>query len=95
MSAFPIHAALERDFLVQLIVVDLNDSMDQVAEKVAYHCVGRRVAPREGVMRAWPQPLPAGSTGSWRARYSTSHRRVLPNRTAASSSRLWPVTSTV
>ncbi|MCB1755591.1 MAG: toluene-4-monooxygenase system B family protein [Gammaproteobacteria bacterium] len=51
MSAFPIHAALERDFLVQLIVVDLNDSMDQVAEKVAYHCVGRRVAPREGVMR--------------------------------------------
>jgi toluene monooxygenase system protein B len=51
MSAFPIHAAFERDFLVQLIVVDLNDSMDQVAEKVAYHCVNRRVAPRAGVMR--------------------------------------------
>ncbi|MBT00442.1 MAG: toluene monooxygenase [Oceanospirillaceae bacterium] len=51
MSAFPIHAAFERDFLVQLVVVDLNDSMDQVAEKVAYHCVNRRVAPREGVMR--------------------------------------------
>lgn len=51
MSAFPIHAALEKDFLVQLIVVDVNDSMDQVAEKVAYHCINRRVKPREGVMR--------------------------------------------
>ncbi|WP_218313212.1 toluene-4-monooxygenase system hydroxylase subunit gamma TmoB [Alteromonas antoniana] len=51
MSAFPIHAALEKDFLVQLIVVDANDSMDQVAEKVAYHCVNRRVKPRKGVMR--------------------------------------------
>lgn len=51
MSAFPVHAALEKDFLVQLIVVDLNDSMDQVAEKVAYHCINRRVKPREGVMR--------------------------------------------
>lgn len=51
MSAFPVHAAFEKDFLVQLIVVDINDSMDQVAEKVAYHCVNRRVKPREGVMR--------------------------------------------
>lgn len=51
MSAFPIHAAFEKDFLVQLIVVDESDSMDQVAEKVAYHCVNRRVKPREGTMR--------------------------------------------
>ena len=51
MSAFPIHAALEKDFLVQLIVVEATDSMDQVAEKVAYHCVNRRVKPRDGVMR--------------------------------------------
>ena len=54
MSAFPIHASFERDFLVQLIVVDENDSMDQVAEKVAYHCVNRRVRPRDGVMRIRP-----------------------------------------
>lgn len=51
MSAFPIHAALEKDFLVQLIVVDENDNMDQVAEKVAYHCINRRVKPQPGVMR--------------------------------------------
>lgn len=71
MSAFPIHAALERDFLVQLIVVDVNDSMDQVAEKVAYHCVGRRVAPREGVMRVrkhradelFPREMTVGESG--------------------------------
>jgi len=51
MSAFPLHAAFEKDFLVQLIVVDVNDSMDQVAEKVAYHCVNRRVKPHDGIMR--------------------------------------------
>ena len=51
MSLFPLHAALEKDFLVQLIVVDADDSMDVVAEKVAYHCVNRRVKPRQGAMR--------------------------------------------
>ncbi|WP_290703948.1 toluene-4-monooxygenase system B family protein [Amphritea sp.] len=51
MSLFPLHAALEKDFLVQLIPVDDADTMDQVAEKVAYHCINRRVKPRDGVMR--------------------------------------------
>ncbi len=36
----------------------------------------------------------AGSTGSWRPRYSVSQRSTLPNSTAASSSRLWPVATT-
>src|SRR5205814_518687 len=36
----------------------------------------------------------AGSTGRWRARWSVCQRSTLPMSRAASSSRLWPVTST-
>ncbi|MGB1701557.1 MAG: toluene-4-monooxygenase system B family protein [Cycloclasticus sp.] len=52
MAAFPINSNFEGDFVLQLISVDTEDTMDQVAEKCAYHSVGRRVAAQpEKVMR--------------------------------------------
>ena len=44
MAAFPINSNFEGDFVLQLVPVDTEDTMDQVAEKCAYHSVGRRVA---------------------------------------------------
>ena len=52
MSAFPINSNFQGDFVLQLVEVDTEDSMDMVAEKCAYHSVGRRVAPQsDKVMR--------------------------------------------
>ncbi|MFT4562347.1 MAG: toluene monooxygenase system protein B [Gammaproteobacteria bacterium] len=52
MAAFPIHSNFQGDFVLQLVEIDTDDSMDAVAEKCAYHSVGRRVAPQpEKVMR--------------------------------------------
>jgi len=52
MAAFPIHSNFHGDFVPQLVEVDTEDTMDAVAEKCAYHSVGRRVAPQpEKVMR--------------------------------------------
>jgi toluene monooxygenase system protein B len=52
MAAFPIHSNFQGDFVLQLVEVDTEDSMDAVAEKCAYHSVGRRVAPQpDKVMR--------------------------------------------
>ena len=52
MAAFPINSNFEGDFVTQLIPVDTGDTMDQVAEKCAYHSVGRRVAPQpDKIMR--------------------------------------------
>lgn len=46
MAAFPIHSNFQGDFVPQLVEVDTEDSMAAVAEKCAYHSVGRRVAPQ-------------------------------------------------
>ncbi|KXJ46488.1 MAG: toluene-4-monooxygenase system B family protein [Cycloclasticus sp.] len=52
MAVFPISSNFEGDFVLQLIPVDTDDTMDQVAEKCAYHSVGRRVAPQpDKIMR--------------------------------------------
>ena len=48
MALFPIYTIFEEDFVVQLIPVDTEDTMDQVAEKTAYHVINRRVKPKEG-----------------------------------------------
>lgn len=44
MALFPIYGMFAGDFLPHLVAVDTDDTMDQVAEKVAVHTVGRRVA---------------------------------------------------
>ena len=50
MAPLPVQAAVRGDFVVLLVLVDTEDTMDQVAEKVAHHVIGRRVAPQ-------PKPL--------------------------------------
>ena len=51
MAAFPIHSNFQGDFVIQLIEVDTEDSMDQVAEKCAHRSVGGRVAPQPDKVR--------------------------------------------
>jgi toluene monooxygenase system protein B len=52
MALFPVSSLFEDDFVVQLVPVDTEDNMDDVAQKCAYHSVNRRVFPVEGkVMR--------------------------------------------
>ena len=46
MALFPIHSNFERDFVIQLVPVDTEDTMDQVAEKCAHHSINRRVRPQ-------------------------------------------------
>lgn len=47
MALLPVQAWFRGDFVVQVVVVDTDDRMPQVAEKVAYHAVNRRVWPRQ------------------------------------------------
>lgn len=51
MAMFPIHSNFQGDFVVQLVAVDSDDTMDEVAAKCAYHSVGRRVKGKTGVLR--------------------------------------------
>ena len=44
MAPFPITARFVGDFIAQLIAIDTDDSWAEVADKVAYHVVGRRIA---------------------------------------------------
>lgn len=48
MAMFPIYGVFEGDFVPHLVAVDTGDTMDQVAEKIAVHSVGRRVPRRPG-----------------------------------------------
>lgn len=43
MALFPIIGRFDGDFVPHLVAVDTEDSMDQIAEKVAVHAVGRRM----------------------------------------------------
>lgn len=52
MALFPLTSKFQGDFVLQLLPVDTEFDMDQVAAAAAHHSVGRRVAPRPGhVMR--------------------------------------------
>jgi toluene monooxygenase system protein B len=43
----PINARFGNDFVTQLVLVLDTDTMAEVAQKVAHHVVGRRIAPRD------------------------------------------------
>lgn len=43
MALFPIYGVFKGDFVPHLVAVDTDDTMDQVAAKIAVHSVGRRV----------------------------------------------------
>lgn len=52
MALFPLTSNFEEDFVLQLLPVDTDHTMDEVAAAAAHHSVGRRVADRPGhVMR--------------------------------------------
>lgn len=51
MAMFPLTANFQEDFVLQLIAVDTDNDMDQVAAAAAGHSVGRRVKPRPGTLR--------------------------------------------
>ena len=44
MAPFPITGRFVGDFVPHLVAVDTDDTMDEVAVKVAVHSVGRRIA---------------------------------------------------
>jgi len=46
MALFPIVSNFERDFVLQLVPVDTENTMDEVAAAAAHHSVGRRVRPQ-------------------------------------------------
>jgi toluene monooxygenase system protein B len=48
MALFPLQGLFLGDFTVHLVPVDDADPMTVIAEKVAYHTVGRRLPVREG-----------------------------------------------
>lgn len=48
MSMFPVISNFQYDFVLQLVAVDTENTMDEVAAAAAHHSVGRRVAPQPG-----------------------------------------------
>lgn len=46
MALFPVISNFQYDFLLQLVPVDSDNTMDEVAAAAAHHSVGRRVAPQ-------------------------------------------------
>lgn len=44
MALFPVISNFQYDFVLQLVPVDTDNTMDEVAAAAAYHSVGRRVA---------------------------------------------------
>ena len=60
----PINALFENDFVTQLVLVLDTDTIDEAAQKVAYHVVGRRLPPRDAglVMRVGGQVNPGHLT---------------------------------
>lgn len=48
MALFPLNSNFQGDFVLQLLPVDTENTMDEVAAAAAHHSVGRRVAPRPG-----------------------------------------------
>lgn len=52
MASIPLVVNFEGDFVLQLVPVDGQFTMDEVAAAAAHHSVGRRVKPRsEGTLR--------------------------------------------
>ncbi len=53
MALFPLQANFRGDFVVLVVPVDDGDDMTVVAEKVAHHAVGLRVAPQDAAKRVY------------------------------------------
>lgn len=46
MALYPLTSNFEGDFVLQLLAIDTENTMDEVAAAAAYHSVGRRVRAR-------------------------------------------------
>jgi len=51
MAAVPLHAVFRKDFVTLLVLVDDEDTMDVVAQKVAHHVIQRRLPSQDAPMR--------------------------------------------
>jgi toluene monooxygenase system protein B len=51
MALFPVQGIVEGDFVVVLVPVDDTDPMTVVAEKIAHHGIGTRVAATGGALK--------------------------------------------
>jgi toluene monooxygenase system protein B len=51
MAMMPVQGWVDGDFVVNLVPIDSDDTMDVVASKIAYHSVNRRVAPQHKPLR--------------------------------------------
>ena len=51
MAAVPLQAVFRRDFVTLLVLVDDEDTMQVVAQKVAHHVIQRRLPPQDAPMR--------------------------------------------
>lgn len=51
MALMPVQAQVEGDFVLNLVPIDSDDSMDVVAGKIAHHSVNRRVAAQDKPLR--------------------------------------------
>jgi toluene monooxygenase system protein B len=51
MAAIPLQAVFRRDFVTLLVLVDDEDTMEVVAQKVAHHVIQRRLPPQDAPMR--------------------------------------------
>lgn len=75
MALFPLTSNFEEDFVLQLLAVDTDNTMDEVAAAAAHHSVGRRVAARPGhVMRVRRQ----GSTDPFDRTITVIEAGLLP-----------------
>ena len=52
MALFPVQGIIEGDFVVVLVPVDDTDPMTVVAQKIAHHGVGKRVAAQDRPLRS-------------------------------------------
>lgn len=64
MALMPVQGQVLGDFVINLVPIDSEDTMDVVAEKIAYHSVNRRVAQRDSPLRVrhHGHVLPADAT---------------------------------
>jgi toluene monooxygenase system protein B len=51
MAFLPLQATFRGDFVALCVPVDDQDTMDVVAQKVAYHVIHRRLPPQEAPLR--------------------------------------------
>jgi toluene monooxygenase system protein B len=51
MATVPLHAVFRKDFVTLLVLVDDEDTMDVVAQKVAHHVIQRRLPSQDAPMR--------------------------------------------